>query len=277
MYERLRRSPKPTIAAVKRAPFGGHELALACDIRIASTNAQFACRRPGWASCRRGRHAAPGQARGPRPATEIVLTGRRVKAEDALAMGLVTQVVEPDELLDTAARRRRPSWPRVRWPSSWPRPVIRQRLRRGPPDRDPAGARLAQSVLYSSARKGRGNHGVPGEARPRFPHCSTEGRPRTHRRTSASGERPPEGHPARRRRRRRGRRLRSPSCAWPGTTRTWWTSSRKPWTMPPSSCTPAWTGGVSEGRRTQQERGRRVRAPDVLHGPGRVRRAGGAS
>ena len=95
---------KPTIAAVNGyALGGGAELALACDIRIASTNAVF-----GWPEASLGiLPRLGGTQRLPRivgraKALEILLTGKRLTAREALEIGLVTEVVEPEELMPTA-------------------------------------------------------------------------------------------------------------------------------------------------------------------------------
>ena len=157
VYEKVEQYPKPTIAAVNGYAFGGgHELALACDIRIASTNAQFALPETGLGIM----PAAGGTQRlaklvGLGRATEIVLTGRRVKAEDALAMGLVTQVVEPDNLLDTARETAQAIMAKGPLAIQLAKTVIRHGF-----DVDHQTGilleRLAQSVLYSSAEKAEG-------------------------------------------------------------------------------------------------------------------------
>ena len=157
VYEKVEQFPKPTIAAVNGYAFGGgHELALACDIRIASTNAQFALPETGLGIM----PAAGGTQRlaklvGLGRATEIVLTGRRVKAEDALAMGLVTQVVEPDELLDTARETAQAIMAKGPLAIQLAKTVIRHGF-----DVDHQTGilleRLAQSVLYSSTEKAEG-------------------------------------------------------------------------------------------------------------------------
>jgi enoyl-CoA hydratase len=88
-------SPKPTIAAVSGwAVAGGLELALWCDLRVATTTATFGCaeRRWGVPLIDGGTQRLPrivGQGR----ALDLVMTGRMVGAEEALAMGLVTEVV----------------------------------------------------------------------------------------------------------------------------------------------------------------------------------------
>jgi enoyl-CoA hydratase len=100
----MERSRLPVIAAVNGIAFGGGcELTLACDVRIASTGARFGQPEiklgiiPGWGGTQRlprliGRSAA----------IELLLSGDPIDSARALALGLVSQVVEPDELLNAA-------------------------------------------------------------------------------------------------------------------------------------------------------------------------------
>jgi len=98
----LETMPKPTIAALNGFALGGGcELALACDLRMASTNARLGQPEinlgilPGWGgSLRLARATALGFAK------ELVLTGRQVGAEEALERGLVNAVYEPGELME---------------------------------------------------------------------------------------------------------------------------------------------------------------------------------
>jgi enoyl-CoA hydratase len=98
----LETMPKPTIAALNGFALGGGcELALACDLRLASTNARLGQPEinlgvlPGWGgSLRLARATTLGFAK------ELVLTGRQVGAEEALARGLVNAVHEPGELME---------------------------------------------------------------------------------------------------------------------------------------------------------------------------------
>ncbi len=95
---------KPTIAAVNGYALGGGcEMALACDVRLASENAEFGQPEinlgiiPGWgASQRLARATNIGYAK------ELILTGRRVDAAEALERGLVQHVYPPDELMPAA-------------------------------------------------------------------------------------------------------------------------------------------------------------------------------
>jgi enoyl-CoA hydratase len=92
---------QPTIAAINGFALGGGcELALACDLRYASTNAKLGQPEinlgiiPGWGGTQRlARATTLGFAK------ELILTGRTVDADEALRRGLVNAVAEPDELL----------------------------------------------------------------------------------------------------------------------------------------------------------------------------------
>ncbi|MEM7728522.1 MAG: crotonase/enoyl-CoA hydratase family protein [Pseudomonadota bacterium] len=102
---RLRLS-KPVIAAVEgHAVAGGLELALWCDLRVASRSAVFGvfCRRFGVPMIDGGSVRLPrliGQSR----AMDMFLTGRPVEADEALAFGLANRVVPEGETLDAALR-----------------------------------------------------------------------------------------------------------------------------------------------------------------------------
>ena len=95
---------KPVIAAVNgHALAGGTEMALACDLRIASTNATFGLAETKWAII----PGAGGTQRLPRAlpmavAMEMILTGEPIDARTAYRWGLVSRLTEPDELVPTA-------------------------------------------------------------------------------------------------------------------------------------------------------------------------------
>jgi enoyl-CoA hydratase len=102
--EMLETMPKPTIAAVNGFALGGGcELALACDLRLASSNAKFGQPEvnlgiiPGWGGSQRlARASSLGFAK------ELIFTGRIIDAEEALSRGLVNAVHPGEELLETA-------------------------------------------------------------------------------------------------------------------------------------------------------------------------------
>jgi len=95
--------PQPVIAALHGYVLGdGIEMALCCDIRIASQNAQFGTPEVGLGII----PAAGGTQTLPRivgrgKALEMLLTGRRIHAEEAYKAGLVNRVVPRDKLLPT--------------------------------------------------------------------------------------------------------------------------------------------------------------------------------
>ncbi len=100
----LRRIPYPVICAVNGPAAGaGFSLALACDIRIASESAFFACAygRIG-ASPDGGMTYFLPRVVGPSRALEILLNDPNMTAQDALAERLVAEVVAPDELMERA-------------------------------------------------------------------------------------------------------------------------------------------------------------------------------
>src|SRR5918994_4004685 len=102
--ERLARLQVPTIAAINGLAFGGGlEITLACDFRIAAEGAMFALPEVGIGIV----PGAGGTQRlprlvGPTRAKELILTGRRVDAQTALTMGLVSKIVSPGSLMDEA-------------------------------------------------------------------------------------------------------------------------------------------------------------------------------
>ena len=100
----LRRIPYPVICAVNGPAAGaGFSLALACDIRIASESAFFACAygRIG-ASPDGGMTYFLPRVVGPSRALEILLNDPNMSAADALAEKIVAEVVAPDELMERA-------------------------------------------------------------------------------------------------------------------------------------------------------------------------------
>lgn len=94
--------PQPVIAAVNGFALGGGcELALACDIRHCSENAVFAQPEvqlgipPGWGGTQRlARIVGPGYA------AEMIYTGKRIDAQEALRIGLVNAVHPASDLMD---------------------------------------------------------------------------------------------------------------------------------------------------------------------------------
>ena len=103
VMEKLEGFPMPVIAAVNGFALGGGcEVALSCDIRIASENASFSFPEaglgiiPGYGGLQRmSRLVGIGKAK------ELAYTANRVSAAEALAIGLVNKVVPQPELLET--------------------------------------------------------------------------------------------------------------------------------------------------------------------------------
>lgn len=99
--EELANLPMPTIAAVRGyALAGGTELAIACDLRVAGTDAIF-----GVPEVKIGIFPGAGGVLRLPPliglgnARDLLFTGRQVLADEALEMGLVTRIVDPEEVL----------------------------------------------------------------------------------------------------------------------------------------------------------------------------------
>lgn len=106
VFNKIENLEKPVIAAVNGyALGGGNELALSCDIRIASTKAVFGQPEVGLGiiPCFGGTQRLP-RLIGPGLAKEMIFTGRQVKSEEALAIGLVNKVVEPEVLIEESVK-----------------------------------------------------------------------------------------------------------------------------------------------------------------------------
>ncbi len=161
-------APQPVIAAVNGYALGGGcELALACDIRLASEKARFGQLEvnlgiaPGWGGTQRlSRLCGPGFAR------ELVFTGRMCSAEEALKWGLVNAVYPPDELPVRAREMadddslQEPDHPPLR--QARRSPGLRPGPGRGPAD----GGRPLRAVLRDAGPE-RGHDRLPREARAR--------------------------------------------------------------------------------------------------------------
>ena len=106
VFRKIELMEKPVIAAVNGFDLGGGcELAMCCDIRIASERAKFGQPEvglgitPGFGGTQRlSRLVGLGKAK------ELIFTADIIKAEEALRIGLVNKVVDPDELMEESLK-----------------------------------------------------------------------------------------------------------------------------------------------------------------------------
>lgn len=97
---------KPVIAAVNGVAMGGgFEIALACDLIIAAESALFALPEPrvGLAALAGGLHRLPREI-GTKQALGMILTGRRVSANEGMSLGFVNEVVPDGDVVEAAKR-----------------------------------------------------------------------------------------------------------------------------------------------------------------------------
>jgi enoyl-CoA hydratase len=102
----IEKTEKPVIAAVNGFALGGGcELAMACDIRLASSKALFGQPEtglgitPGFGGTQRlSKIVGPGNA------SLLILTAQNIKADEALRIGLVQKVYEPEQLMEEAEK-----------------------------------------------------------------------------------------------------------------------------------------------------------------------------
>ncbi|MBK8956158.1 MAG: enoyl-CoA hydratase/isomerase family protein [Saprospiraceae bacterium] len=102
LFSEIEKLNIPVIAAVNGFALGGGcELAMACHIRVASTNARFGQPEvnlgliPGYGGTQRMVHYI-----GKGKAIELLMTGDMISADDAFRLGLVNHVVEPDQVIE---------------------------------------------------------------------------------------------------------------------------------------------------------------------------------
>jgi enoyl-CoA hydratase len=149
LFDRIARLPLPTVAAVDGwALGGGAELAYACDIRLASPTATFGNPEPGL-----GILAAAGacwrlrELLGASVAKQVLLAGRRLDADDAYRLGLVTEVVPAEKLLERAHALL------DRMARSGPLALRLTKLVTDAPGGHPVTDDLAQAILFESQDK----------------------------------------------------------------------------------------------------------------------------
>jgi enoyl-CoA hydratase/carnithine racemase len=106
-FTAIARLPKPTVAAITGYALGGGcELAMSCDFRVAGENAKLGQPEvllgiiPGAGGTQRLSRLV-----GPSRAKDIIFSGRFVSAEEALRIGLVDEVVAPEDVYAAARRR----------------------------------------------------------------------------------------------------------------------------------------------------------------------------
>ena len=169
LFDLVEEFPKPTIAAVNGFALGGGcEIAMACDIRIASRTARFGLPEtvlsvlPGAGGTQRlARLIGTGRA------IELVLTGRMVDADEAERIGLVTAVMQPDDLIAKAREISAAILARGPLATRLAKLVIRAGM-----DADQRTGqvveRLAQAVLYESEDKLEGTAAFLGKRPPQF-------------------------------------------------------------------------------------------------------------
>lgn len=169
LYGRVAEFSKPTIAAVNGYAFGGgNELALACDIRICSTNAQFALPETGLGII----PAAGGTQRlarlvGLGRAVDMILTGRRMDAATALTAGLVTEVAGNETVLELAHQNAQ----RIRTKGPLAIRLVKSVVTHGLDADANTGMlleTLAQSLLYGTAEKAEGTQAFIDKRTPDF-------------------------------------------------------------------------------------------------------------
>ena len=169
LFDLVEDFPKPTIAAINGYALGGGcEIAMSCDIRMASSNARLGLPEtalsvlPGAGGTQRlGRLVGTGRA------IELILTGRMVDAEEALRIGLVTSVVDPAELIASARATAATILARGPLATRLAKLVIRAGM-----DADQRTGqvveRLAQAVLYESEDKREGTEAFLGKRPAKF-------------------------------------------------------------------------------------------------------------
>ncbi len=152
LFQKLEDFPRPTIAAIEGFALGGGlELAVACDLRVASRTA-----RVGLPEATLGIFpAAGGTFRLPRligfgRTKDLVFTGRIVEAEEAYALGIFERLCEPGQALRSARELGLSIAANAPLALQVAKMVLSAAARGG----DPAGVeRLGQALLFDSAEK----------------------------------------------------------------------------------------------------------------------------
>lgn len=158
LFTSLERLGKPTIGAINGyALGGGFEIALCCDVLLASTNARFGLPEgllglsPGGGGTQRLTRAV-----GRYVAADVLLAARRLTAERAFQLGLVAEVVEPERLMDAALARAR----EMLKVGPLAQREMKRLIREGPDAALDTALTLEQEVLLRLARTADGREGI---------------------------------------------------------------------------------------------------------------------
>lgn len=146
LFDYIEAFPKPIIAAVNGyALGGGFEIALCCDVLVASTNARMGLPEgllglcPGGGGTQRLTRAV-----GRYVAADVLLSGRRLSGQRAYELGLAADVVELDQLMETALQKA--TYMLKIAPLS--QQEMKRLIRIGPDGSLPTGLSLEQEVLF---------------------------------------------------------------------------------------------------------------------------------
>lgn len=169
LFSRVENFDKPIVAAIGGFAFGGGaELALSCDIRVGSTNAQVALPETGLGIIpSAGATQRLANIVGQGLALDMILTGKKLSAAEAFDRDILTYLAEPEELLDTAVKVAQ----RIQRKGPLAIKLGRQVIKRGfkaDPETGFMLERLAQAVIYSHAEKEEGTKAFQEKRHPDF-------------------------------------------------------------------------------------------------------------
>jgi enoyl-CoA hydratase len=158
LFDYVEAYPKPIIAAINGyALGGGFEIALCCDVLIASTNARLGLPEgllglcPGGGGTQRLTRAV-----GRYVAADVLLSGRRLSGQRAYELGLAAEVVELDELMDAALKKAE----YMLKVAPLAQKEMKRLIRIGPDAALPTGLSLEQEVLFRLYSSEDGQEGI---------------------------------------------------------------------------------------------------------------------